>query len=524
MQQRRWAIAIFVAVFSFYLLSTGREPAWGDAEPMWAVADAIVDHHGVAIDVRWPEDLPPGRDGRTYGIAPIGAAIVHVPGAAIAHAAPADQQPLVRPLATHLAPAALGALACVVFFGLLGELGIRPRAASACTIILALATTTWVYARYPYSEILQLACFTGTFRATLRAGRDPTRRHALALGAWAGCLLDAKYIFALALAGAIVALAWQLRARRRELARVLGFAALAGAPFAIAAIAYNLVRWGSATASGYEPYLGAYFGGSVIDGAWGMWLSPTKSALLFSPPLVLAMLGLPAAIRAQRRYGVALLAMVAPVFVVYCSYRSWAGDYAWGPRFCVWMVPVLLVPLAFWMQAATTRMRRGLLALAIASGIAVQLLGNALYWDHFIRIAIDTKNQWLGSPNRSGAYVAERGRGHCDSCFEDTYPILWTPPFSQIRGHWWLVKSIARGDADDGAAAQRDAPWRDETALQVDLSQTYHRARLDWWAMIWIDNDPETRALGIALMLLFLAGSAVGGGVWIQLHRDMNSA
>jgi hypothetical protein len=511
---RRWPIAIFVAVFAFYLLTTGREPAWGDAEPMWAVADAIVTNQTVSMDVRWPEDLPPGPDGKTYAIAPLGTAIVHVPGAAIAHYAPGDQLPLIRPLATHLAPAALGALACVVFFGLLLELGVRPRIASACTAILALATTTWVYARYPYSEVLQLLCFTGTLRAQLRAITAPTRRNALSLGAWAGCLLNSKYVFALAIAGAAVHLFVAQR-------RVLLWAAAGFAPFVLVALAYNAARWGSPLATGYGPYLGAYFGGSVVDGAWGNLLSPTKSIFLFSPPLVLAVLGYR---HTPRRYLTLLAATALPVFLVYCSYRSWAGDYAWGPRFTVPLVPALLVPLAFWLDTATTRARRTVIVLLVTAGIAVQLLGNALYWDHFIRIAIDTKNQWLGNANRSGAYVDERGRGHCDSCYEDTYPILWTPPFSQLRGHWWLVKSIARGDADDGLAAQDDAPWRDETTLRVDLSQTYHRARIDWWAMIWIDNDPETRTLGIAILILLVLATSGGVRMWIRLHRDMTSA
>ena len=84
---------------------------------------------------------------------------------------------------------------------------------------------------------------------------------------------------------------------------------------------------------------------------------------------------------------------------------------------------------------------------------------------------------------------------------------------------------MARGDAPDGAAAQRDAPWRDETALQVDLTQTYHRARVDWWALIWLESgsDPATRTLGILLFLLVLGGTAAGAWMWIRLHRDMTA-
>jgi len=43
------------------------------------VADHLVDHGTIDISTRWPEDLPPGRDGKIYGIAPIGPSLVLVP-------------------------------------------------------------------------------------------------------------------------------------------------------------------------------------------------------------------------------------------------------------------------------------------------------------------------------------------------------------------------------------------------------------------------------------------------------------
>src|SRR5262245_40693725 len=111
---RRWCIAIFVAVFSLYLLSSGREPPSGDSHPMWDVADALVQHGKIDISTRWPENIPPGRDGKTYGIAPIGPVLAQVPGAAIhgiVHGVAPSYTPLVKPLAAHVGPAALGALA-----------------------------------------------------------------------------------------------------------------------------------------------------------------------------------------------------------------------------------------------------------------------------------------------------------------------------------------------------------------------------------------------------------------------------
>ena len=516
----RLACAIGIAVFGCYLLTSSREPAWGDAHPMWEVAEQIVGGDGIAIATRWPEDIPLGRDGKIYGITPIGPPLVLVPGAAISaltHRYARTQDPLVRPLATHLASAALGAITAVLFFLLLVDLGVRMRTASACTAILALATTTWVYAHYPYSEVLQLACFLGLFRATLRTANDPVRREALWLGAWAGMLFDTKYVFALAIVGAAFVVGWALRARRAELLTVLLWAAISSTPFVILALGYNYARWGAVTATGYGPYLDAFFGGSLFDGAWGMLASPNKSAFLYSPPLLLAALGAPAAFRAVPRLGLAMLALVVPTFLVYCSYRSWSGDYAWGPRFFVWMVPVLLIPMA-WFVDQLGRWRRGFVAAVVGAGICVQLLGCALYWDHYIRLAITAKNQWLGQPDRRGSYIKDRGRGHCDSCFEDTYELTWTPAFQPIRGQWWLVKALAR--EDDAKSAQADAPWRTYTSLDLDLTKDWGRTRLDWWGMVWWRDAPETRTLGIVLLFVMLGGTGFGVLRWLRYHRS----
>jgi hypothetical protein len=517
---RRFALAIFLAVFSFYLLTSSREPAWGDARGMWEVATRIANDREISIQTRWPEDIPAGQGGKYYGITPIGTSLVHLPGALLlgaSHAIEPRNDGLMRPIAVHVAPAALGALACVLLFLTLLDLGIRRRTASVCAAILAVSTTTWVYARMPYSEVIQLACFLGLFRQVLRVTRDPSRRDAIWLGIWAGCLFNSKYVFASAVIGAAVLIVWTYRKRLPDLKRVLVWATISGLPFVILALAYNYARWGSITATGYEPYLEMYFGGSIFDGAWGMLASPNKSVFLYSPPLVLAVLAIPRAFRAVPRLGYAMLVMVVPVFLVYATYRSWSGDYAWGPRFIVWAVPVLLIPIAWFIDHAG-RIRKVVLAGVVAIGLCVQVLGAALYWDHFIRIAIETKNQWLGNPNRAGAYIPAKGRPHCDSCFEDTYELLWTPAFHPIRGHWWLVKSLARGD--DDRSAQADAPWRRYTTLEVNLASTYPRARIDWWGLLWLRDAPHTRPIGIGILLALLGGLAAGIWLWVRGFRD----
>jgi len=183
-KRHAWGIAIFVAVFSFYLLTQSREARRG-ATPTACGRSPITSSTTATSTSRraGPRTSRRVRAASTTASRRSGPSLVHVPGAALiyaSHSIAPRYDVLMRPVATHLACAALGALACVVLFGLLCDLGYRKRTASLAAAILALATTTWVYARYPYSEILQLACFTGTFRAVLRCCATTGERPAAA--------------------------------------------------------------------------------------------------------------------------------------------------------------------------------------------------------------------------------------------------------------------------------------------------------------------------------------------------------
>jgi hypothetical protein len=519
-----WLTAIFLAVFSFYLLTSSRETAWGDAHGMYDVADNLVSKGSIEIGFQWPTDIRRGRNDKLYCISPVMTSLPHVPGAAleaVSRAVWPKGRGLMKPIATHVGPAALGALTCVLLFLLCRQIGARTRTASLTAALLAVATTTWVYARYPYSEIVQMAAFTGLFYQALRVRAAPTLAGGLWLGLWAGALFNSKYIHAVAISGCAAFLLLTLWSRRDALLRVLAGAAITGSAFFFLALLYNYLRWSDVTSSGYEGYLANYFGGSLFDGTWGMWFSPNKSALLYSPPLVLALVGLPSAWRHHRIYLVALLFLLVPTLLVFGTYKSWTGDYAWGPRFFVFCVPVLMASFAlFWDHVASRwhrRVRAAALAVVLVTGVGVQIVGNAFYWDHFIRIAMDARVQWLGKPNRGGAYVPERGRGHCDSCFEDMHGVIWLPPFSPIKGHAWLLSSLI--DGDDARAAEKTAPWHRYTSLTLDIGRTYPSARLDWWGMLWIKDHRHTRPVGIALLVLFLAATGAGVLAWIRLHR-----
>lgn len=529
----RLARAIFVATFAIYLLTSGREPPWGDGNIQYMVADSLVYRDSLAIPRPWPDDLPRGRGGHYYSTYPLLTSLIQVPGALVLDAcvrlAPAARV-LAKPLATHLACSAFGALVCVLFFALCRDLGLSRRAASAATAVLAFATTIWVYAHYSYSEIAQAALFTGLVRELIGVRAEPALRRAVWLGLYAGLLFGIKYIYAASLVGGAAYLVLGARgtplgrAGRAAQRRLVLAAGIAAAPSLVVALVYNALCWGSPLGTGYAPYFATYWGENPMVGLWGMWLSPGKSVFLYSPPLILGFAALPRLWRDHRAACLAVIAAGAPVLAVYSRYKL-NGDYAWGPRFIVFLVPVLglgfAVVLDRWFAEPARWLRRGVLASAITAGIAVQLLGNAFYWDHFIRITMDARTAWLGKPDRSGAIIPVRADGRCDSCFEDVHQLQWLPPFQPIRGHLWLARAMLAGD--DGKRAETYAPWRDTTRLAVDLSASYPRVRLDWWGMLWIADAPRLWPGGLVLLVVFAAASALGARAWCRAHRTQIS-
>jgi hypothetical protein len=342
---------------------------------------------------------------------------------------------------------------------------------------------------------------------------------------WTGLLVNAKPVFLLSGIGAGLYLMWELRRNWRALLLVALVSVAAAFPFGAAYLCYNYLRWGSIYSTGY----GLAFAGSGVSsapvgvlhesplvGLYGMFLSPGKSIFLYCPPLFLALLGF---LRFTKRFRTVVLAMVLTIFpglYLHAQMISWAGDYAWGPRYMTFALAVLLVPAGFLLQdlldvASSLRRWLGmvLFAAVFVSGVAVTYLGNAIYWDHFIRIENEATQAWLGMPNTKGDGFSTPGSA-CPVCFETLYSLHWLPAFQHILGNYWLLGHLPKNDS--WVVAEKDAPWRRYTNLQLDIRLSYARARVDWWFIEYRHTFPTLAwtlaitlpALSAALLLLFL--------------------
>jgi hypothetical protein len=84
----------------------------------------------------------------------------------------------------------------------------------------------------------------------------------------------------------------------------------------------------------------------TVAGLAGLWLSPNRGLLLFSPIVIFAAGGIPIAVREGWQSAIRWCALAAAAqYALYASYAVWWGGHTFGPRYMLDVLP-LLTPLA----------------------------------------------------------------------------------------------------------------------------------------------------------------------------------
>jgi len=275
-----------------------------------------------------------------------------------------------------------GGLLAGVLFLAYRRLGVGRRAAAGWCLATAFGTLLWPVAASTFDQVqhgffvlvmVLLAAFSAERRSTPLA---------LAAGLAAGVLL--LYQEALALLVPLGGLAlWRPgdpdRRGGRFPARYAIFLLAAGLGFALWA-AYNAARFGDPLFSGKLGAGGPRLPllGNPAAGLTSLLVSPGKGIVLFSPIVVLALLGARGLHR--RDPGLArVAAAISAAWLLFVSCLSFfGGDWSWGPRYLVVVLP--LWALAFPSAAGGGRWRRRAVAGLVAASLAVQLL--AVSVDH----------------------------------------------------------------------------------------------------------------------------------------------
>jgi len=158
----------------------------------------------------------------------------------------------------------------------------------------------------------------------------------------------------------------------------------------------NWAKFGAPWLSGYhqwhDPDPRVDFAAALYD----LTLSPQWSLLLCFPPILLGIAGWKRFRREHKEEGIFILA----VFVVYLQANilrgNWRGEWCYGPRYFLFILPLLALPAVYALAWAGQRIRRPAGYLTLGAIAAVSLLLIAAQWqvnrlDWFFRyhVAVD---------------------------------------------------------------------------------------------------------------------------------------
>jgi hypothetical protein len=349
-------ILLFVALTIVYHANL-RPVDSSDSLPGSLLPLAVVLDHSVALDrfvpwlrqhVRYTSFVVQNAHGHYFSAYPIGGPLLvsplYLPLAFIGHLREWDPGSLVMfaRIAEKFAATAIAALSAVVLLLLLKRITTAPWA-WRLTLVYALATETWSISsqalwQHGPGELAIIGCLFGL------ESWSQDRAH----NGWlwlSGTCAAAAFIFRPAnivllpalLAGLVLA-----HATLKQYFHVFAAPLCGGLLLA----SYNLYVFQHAS-GGY--HLGELTG-SILRGLAGLFLSPGRGLLIYTP-IALFALGafLPLASAARRRHN--SLVATAGVFIVLHSllisrWLDWWGGYCWGPRLLTELVPPLIVLMA----------------------------------------------------------------------------------------------------------------------------------------------------------------------------------
>ncbi len=221
-------------------------------------------------------------------------------------------------------------------------------------------TTLWHYLRFPLSEATQVGLFLLFWLFFLRLSqRDEqlsTRPRRDVYWAWFAlfllCQTRVADLFILPLFGLYVAwLAWESNLSwRAKAAFVLKTVVIPATLIIIAQGVVHFLKFGSPLLSGYHQFWEAPRPHTVWQVLYEFTLHPQWNFFVTFPVLILAVPGWMKYLGRHTAEAVFLLAVLLGMFDIVAPLPFWRGELAYGPRYFLYLLPVLSLPALYTLE------------------------------------------------------------------------------------------------------------------------------------------------------------------------------
>jgi hypothetical protein len=514
------ALSLFLFFTSFYYLTNAGDSKWGDETYMILVARKMVTQGQVGFPENeitsityWDHFAARGPDGRYYMKYGLGQSLVEIPflvlhRSILSVVGPEDRVTdpnrfyLTEFAFLILCPSVISALGCVLFFLLSLRLGFSRKVSALLTLTYGLGTMVWPYSKSFMSETTLNVAILGAAYGAVQYVAEKRWHWMVVSGACMGFAVVTKVTALLIVPVIVVYLVASVKTKKSVLDLSLYFVPPLSAFIGLQAW-HNLIRYGSVWEAGYKAGTDALgFSTPLLVGLWGLLASPGKSFFLYAPVTLLGLLCLKTFVLNRRKEALLGLSICIVFVLFHARWWSWAGDWAWGPRFLLVITPYMLLPCGILFQKwnKLKRLNRFLLLALILVSVGIQFLGVTVHPFSYIEIRGRVLDQLMSTDMT----VLEYRRFYAESALAQ-----FSPLFSHILGNWWLLKhTIFSYDLFS------DAPWKTlgNFGLEPPLWVTGDRAIPFWWPVALPMFSEKTEAWVYPLVIIsFLA--LVWGGI-----------
>jgi len=373
------AFGLTASVLAIYLLTGPGRMDSMDVQLRFEVARGLLEHgapilqDGAQHRARFVFE---GVGGYRYSVYSAGGSVAGLPLVALGRWLGDGQLAVMRLLFSWTSGFA-GAVIPGLLYAAWRGLAVPRRAAAAWALVAAFATLAWPVACSGFEQPQQSLLLLGATLCAWRAGRGGGLRAlgwVVAGGLCGAALINYQEAYFLFLPFAGLA-CWRpdrpLILTLRRIAIFLFVALYLGAG---GWMLWNRLRTGGALDSGKWFEGGGDVFGNPLIGVPALLVSPGKGALWYSPPVLLALAGLPGLWRRSRSLALSASLSAAGMIGVFGCLSFFGADRCWGPRLTLAALTLLALALPF------VRWPRWAVGAVVAAGIGVQ--GLALSMDH----------------------------------------------------------------------------------------------------------------------------------------------
>ena len=392
------ALALFVFFTGFYLLTASGHLYAVDEETLYRMTESLVERRTLALPTdAWglvTSEQP--ANGTLYSQYEPGQAIAAIPfyllGRAVAPLFPPSAHAYIVRFFVSLLGSFVTAATVALLYRLARILDYSKVVALTLAVGYGLATFAWPFARTFFAEPLTAYLLLLAFYGLCRGSRlDRPCGWLFASGMAAGAALATKPHAALVLPFLALYLLGRTAPPRRVWRTMLRAWLSAMSPwlagllvFGVPLLELNAVLYGGPLTTGYSTGRLEGLAYPWLKGLYGMTISSGKGIVWYAPPLFLALLGARRFYRQHRAEALTCLGIVLAHLAFYCRLTLWNGDWSWGPRYLLIMLPFAMLPAAALLERAVQRrVLAGLAAGIVVAGVVAQLLGVLVnpFWD-----------------------------------------------------------------------------------------------------------------------------------------------